>query len=264
MEDKSLYVEVNKLEDKRYQLDVLSLIVYNSWVDEEIRIVKKKDLRKALMAALKIDSRKTTRLINNFIDLGILEVKGYDYIVHKAQPPFLNIPIPTVKFCLEHMGDLDFKIYCVLLNMYNKHQYYGYEQNYFFSKKELLEGIGYANTTRNLHIVDEALIILKKLGFIDYSGPKKRVGEDGKQSMAYYFELLNVNLIPKAKVEADKQYLSIDGKINRENYLDFAPEVVKEFPETIEVEEEKEEKKKLHPGVIGVRTITLPADYFLK
>ena len=30
MEDKSLYVEVNKLEDKRYQLDVLSLIVYNS------------------------------------------------------------------------------------------------------------------------------------------------------------------------------------------------------------------------------------------
>ena len=30
MEDKSLYVEVNKLDDKRYQLDVLSLIVYNS------------------------------------------------------------------------------------------------------------------------------------------------------------------------------------------------------------------------------------------
>ena len=30
MEDKSLYVEINKLDDKRYQLDVLSLIVYNS------------------------------------------------------------------------------------------------------------------------------------------------------------------------------------------------------------------------------------------
>ena len=100
MEDKSLYVEVDKLNDKRYQLDVLSLIVYNSWMDEDIRVIKKKDLRKILMTALKIDSRKTTRLINNFIDLGILEAKGYSYIIHKAKPPFLNIPIPTLIFLL--------------------------------------------------------------------------------------------------------------------------------------------------------------------
>jgi len=257
MEDKSLYVEVDKLNDKRYQLDVLSLIVYNSWMDEDIRVIKKKDLRKILMTALKIDSRKTTRLINNFIDLGILEVKGYSYIIHKAKPPFLNIPIPTVKFCLEHMGDLDFKVYCVLLNMYNKHQYYSYKQNYFFSKKELLESIGYVNASNNLHIVDEALVILKKLGFIEYAGPKKRIEQNGKQSKAYYFELLKVNLVPKAKIEADKQYLSVDGKINRENYLDFSPEVIKEFPEKIEADEQN---SKGYIGVIGTTTV----DYFLK
>ena len=134
-------------------------------MDEDIRVIKKKDLRKILMAALKIDSRKTTRLINNFIDLGILEVKGYSYIVHKAKPPFLNIPIPTVKFCLEHMGDLDFKIYCVLLNMYNKHQYYSYKQNYFFSKKELLERICdlEADTDINYGMLEDILKRVKKI-----------------------------------------------------------------------------------------------------
>ena len=238
MEEKSLNVEVNKLENKKYQLDVLSLIVYNSWMndDQTVRMIKKKDLRKILVESLKIDSRKTTRLLNNFIDLGILEVKGYDYIVHKAKPPYLKIPISTVKFCLEHMSDLDFKVYCVLLNMFNKHQYYGYSENYFFSKKELLEGVGYTNNARNLHIADEALVILKKLGFIEYDGPKKRIDKNGKKSKAYYFELLKVNLIPKVKKEADHQYLSVGGKVNRENYLDFAPDIIKEFPEAIEKE----------------------------
>lgn len=205
-------------------------------MNDNVRMIKKKDLRKVLVQSLGIDSRKTTRLLKNFIDLGILEVKGYDYIVHKAKPPYLKIPISTVKFCLEHMGDLDFKVYCVLLNMFNKHQYYGYKENYFFSKKELLEGVGYTNNARNLHIADEALIILKKLGFIEYDGPKKRIDENGKQSKAYYFELLKVNLIPKSKKEADQQYISVGGKINRENYLDFAPEVIKKFPEAIEKE----------------------------
>lgn len=231
--------------------------------DQTIRMIKKKELRKVLIEALKIDSRKTTRLLNNFIDLGILEVKGYDYIVHKAKPPYLEIPLSTVKFCLEHMGDLDFKVYCVLLNMWNKHKYYGYKENYFFSKKELLEGVGYTNTNRNLHIADEALVILKKLGFIQYDGPKKRVDKNGKQSQAYYFELLNVSLIPKSKIEADKQYLSVGGKINRENYLDFAPEAVKEFPEAIEQEviQIEENKSKF---VTGVKTVTVDASHFLK
>lgn len=226
--DKDLYVEINKLDDKRYEPDILYFVVAYSWMDEDVRYIKKKELRKVLMKALNINSRKVTRLINNFIALGILEIKGYDYIVHKAKPPYLNIPIPTVKFCLEHMGDLDFKIYCVLLNMYNKHEYYGYKENYFFTKKELLESIGYINDSHNLHIVDEALVILKKLGCIAYAGPKRKKQADGRLSKGYYFELLHVNRNPKAKEEADRQFLTAGGRINRQNYLDFSETVVQE------------------------------------
>jgi hypothetical protein len=162
--------------------------------DQKIRIVKKRDLRKALKENLKVDSRRITTLINNFVDIGVLKVTKEGYEINEAKPPFLKVPFSTVNFCLANMNNLSFKIYCVLLNMYKKHCFYGRKDNYFFTKKELLESIGYVNASRNLHIVDEALIVLKELDLIDYTGPKKKIDKNGKQSMAYYFELLNVNL----------------------------------------------------------------------
>ena len=89
-----------------------------------------------------------------------------------------------------------------MLNKYDLHlAYFKGKDNYFFNKKELLEGVGYANSAANRKRLDDALMLLEKLDYIHYN--HQYVGRPGKHGL--YLELYKVNKYGNAQIKSAKE-----------------------------------------------------------
>ena len=220
------------LKNKNYNISALSYAMLNGWVDQEhgYRIISEKEFLAALKKELKLSKYKCSVILDAFLAAEIVHRSEDGYLMfHMTKQNFLKLLVPTVKFCLMHLNEFEFKTYCILANQYNIHKHYNYRDNYFFSIKDLLEKMGYcAADSNNLRRINEALALLKEIGLINYN--KEFVGRPGKHGL--YRELYSVEQKSTSGVEgAGIQDLIKSGKVLNEDAVKDAYALGIEVPE---------------------------------
>ena len=97
-----------------------------------------------------------------------------------------------------------------------------YNENYFFSKKEIAQALGYNGTYEpNIMEINKSLQVLTDMGLIEYSKSKRRDGHQG-----YYHELYCVRQYSATHLKADVAYVKekqLKGEdISEEGMLELA------------------------------------------
>ena len=192
--------------------------------------VDKKELKKAIKDVLHKTYYKCNVLIKTYIDLGLITETDEFYIFNSVDKPFVGLTVDTVKFCLDYLNELPFKVYCYLMSKYVKHLYlkerYGKTENYFFSKTEIALALGYSKKEANILLIQRALVVLEDMGLIKFSKSYQRPGHKG-----YYHELYWVRQYSKTQIKADVQYMTQaieQGRVVNQEVLDELAQPVKD------------------------------------
>ena len=188
--------------NKNYHVGVAGLIPDMGHVRDNVRVLDKSEFLAYIKKELKLSNYKAKTVLEVFI-VGelLLEDKEDKNILYapNIESNFIRILKTTVRYCINNLSDLAFKVYCYLLNKYNMHIYYDHTDNYFFSVNELLRKMGYNDRSAKSHrMINETLITLKKLKLIDYN--QESVGRPGKHGV--YHELYKVNEYSSVQKEA--------------------------------------------------------------
>lgn len=198
------------MKEKNYDMQVGVLANFTGYIDaeKECRVIPKVDFLDSMKKTLKLTKYKSKIIIETFLELGILTEDKDNYYLSPRKTSFLKLLVPTAKYCLDALSPLSFKVYCFLLNKYNINQFYKHQTNYFFSKKEILESLGYSDSGKNYTMISEILATLSKIGLISYN--TELVGRPGSHGL--YHELYSVNQIAEPMVEArkDKEVLAFN------------------------------------------------------
>lgn len=169
--------------------------------------VDKKELRDSIKNMLHKTYYKCNVLIKTYIDLGLIVETDEFYVFNAVDKPFVGLTADNVKFCLDYLTELPFKVYCYLMSKYTKHLYvketYGKNENYFFSKTEIALALGYSKKESNILLIQRALAVLEDVGLIKISKSYQRPGHKG-----YYHELYWVKQYSKTQVRADSEYIT--------------------------------------------------------
>ena len=135
--------------------------------------------------------KKARIVLQTFLDLEILKEFEGKYLLNDVQPHFIRLKISTIKFCLNFLNADAFKVYCYLKNKYDMHVYYQYDDNYFFTKKELMIMMGYnPDSPSTKRKINDILSGLYELELIRYN--PEFVCKHG-QCGGRYYELYKVN-----------------------------------------------------------------------
>jgi len=150
--------------------------------------VNKKELKKAIKDVLHKTYYKCNLLIDTYIKLGLITETEEFYIFNSVDKPFIGLTVDNVKFCLDYLSEISFKVYCYLMSKYVKHLYvqqqYGEIEDYYFSKTEIALALGYTKRETNILSIQRALVLLEDVGLIKISESHCRPGHNG-----YYHRL---------------------------------------------------------------------------
>lgn len=198
-------VDEEHMKEKNYDPGVIVVANGIGYIDnEKRRHFTRAELIAQMKTVLKLTKYKCGIILDVFIDAGIIsegENKNELYL-NPIRHNFLKMLMTTAKYCLEHLSNNEFKIYCYLFNKYNMHIYYQHIENYFFSEKEVAEAIGYKGRNPNtVRMIKECLLTLRELGLIDYD--LESVGRPGKHGT--YHELYAVYDYSPVQTEALQQ-----------------------------------------------------------
>ena len=199
-----LSVDKENMRNKNYNLYLTVIANTMGYVDKEnnYRLVPKTEIKAFLRDNFKLTKYKIKTLLDTYKILGLIDEKGSDFIFYPIKKNFVNLSFSTTLYFLDMLSDFVFKVYCWLLNKYDLHlAYFKGKDNYFFNKKELLEGVGYANSAANRKRLDDALMLLEKLDYIHYN--HQYVGRPGKHGL--YLELYKVNKYGNAQIKSAKE-----------------------------------------------------------
>ena len=199
-----LDVSSDKMKNQNYNLYLTIIANTMGYVDKDkqYRIVPKIEVRAYLRDSLKLTKYKIKTLLDTYKILGLMDEEGSNFIFYPIKKNFVSLSFSTTMYFLDFFSDFIFKVYCWLLNKYDLHcAYFKGKENYYFNKKELLESIGYSNSTPNRHKLDDALILLEKLGYIQYN--HQYIGRPGKHGL--YLELYQVNKYGNTQIKSAKE-----------------------------------------------------------
>lgn len=198
-----LNVDRNNMQIKNYMPLALGYgHIEGKWNGEINRkYIEKIKFRNMLKNQLKVSKNRVKIVIDTFIELGFLKDDGKNYILENVDGVYITLHADTVRFCLKHFSNLDFKVYCYLKNKWEIHEHYKYKENYFFSENDILEMLGYSKSARNHVLIRESLLHLEKENLISFC--HKSVGRPGYHGK--YLELYYVNEFAASQVQARKQ-----------------------------------------------------------
>lgn len=166
-----LDLDKGKMNNQHYNLSAMAVAnVLGYWDSEkQQRVFSKSVFRSTLKENLKIGYRKANKILSTFEELGCIYIEDDTCYLNKVSGnSFLKMDLRTMKYCLDNLSDANFKIYCYLFNKYNLHNAYNYKENYFFSKQELLDMLGYTKTGESFKKITSHLMTLRKLGLINF------------------------------------------------------------------------------------------------
>ena len=140
-----------------------------------IRYIDKKNLKFTKIAAdLQISRQTVASRLNNLIDMGLLKYdevkKRYEFITIQKDLAAL-LPKPTVRILCNTLRERSLSILAYLLKSYFKHGQKPFNINIDVLKAQV--GLSSANRGTNNEVITDTLILLKKLGFIDYKVVKE-------------------------------------------------------------------------------------------
>ena len=140
-----------------------------------IRYIEKKNLKFTKIAAdLQISRQTVASRLNNLIDMGLLRYdevkKRYEFITIQKDLAAL-LPKPTVRILCNTLRERSLSILAYLLKSYFQHGQKPFNINIDVLKAQV--GLSSANRGTNNEVITDTLILLKKLGFIDYKVVKE-------------------------------------------------------------------------------------------
>ena len=140
-----------------------------------IRYIEKKNLKFTKIAAdLQISRQTVASRLNNLIDMGLLKYdevkKRYEFITIQKDLAAL-LPKPTVRILCNTLSERSLSILAYLLKSYCQHGQKPFNINIDILKAQV--GLSSANRGTNNEVITDTLILLKKLGFIDYKVVKE-------------------------------------------------------------------------------------------
>ena len=140
-----------------------------------IRYIDKKNLKFTKIAAdLQISRQTVASRLNNLIDMGLLKYdevkKRYEFITIQKDLAAL-LPKPTVRILCNTLRERSLSILAYLLKSYFQHGQKPFNINIDVLKAQV--GLSSANRGTNNEVITDTLILLKKLGFIDYKVVKE-------------------------------------------------------------------------------------------
>ena len=140
-----------------------------------IRYIEKKNLKFTKIAAdLQISRQTVASRLNNLIDMGLLKYdevkKRYEFITIQKDLAAL-LPKPTVRILCNTLREMSLSILAYLLKSYFQHGQKPFNINIDILKAQV--GLSSANRGTNNEVITDTLILLKKLGFIDYKVVKE-------------------------------------------------------------------------------------------
>lgn len=225
--DLLISVAEDHMKDKKYDPQV-SLVGYiKGFINESQTLaIAKKDLKKGLKEITHLTYHKLNVVIDSYVEWGLLIEDGDYYYFNSVGAPFIGLQGETIRFCAKHLGVIDLKVYLYLMNKYQLNcigkQSGRYTENYFFSKREIAQALGYNGTYEpNIMEINKSLQILTDTGLIEYSVSKRRDGHQG-----YYHELYCVRQYSSTHLKADAAYVKekqLKGEdISEEGMLELA------------------------------------------
>ena len=143
--------------------------------ETNIRYIEKKNLKFTKIAAdLQISRQTVASRLNNLIDMGLLKYdevkKRYEFITIQKDLAAL-LPKPTVRILCNTLRERSLSILAYLLKSYFQHGQKPFNINIDILKAQV--GLSSANRGTNNEVITDTLILLKKLGFIDYKVVKE-------------------------------------------------------------------------------------------
>lgn len=143
--------------------------------ETNIRYIDKKNLKFTKIAAdLQISRQTVASRLNNLIDMGLLKYdevkKRYEFITIQKDLAAL-LPKPTVRILCNTLRERSLSILAYLLKSYFQHGQKPFNINIDILKAQV--GLSSANRGTNNEVITDTLILLKKLGFIDYKVVKE-------------------------------------------------------------------------------------------
>ena len=140
-----------------------------------IRYIEKKNLKFTKIAEdLQISRQTVASRLNNLIDMGLLKYnevkKRYEFITIQKDLAAL-LPKPTVRILCNTLRERSLSILAYLLKSYFQHGQKPFNINIDILKAQV--GLSSANRGTNNEVITDTLILLKKLGFIDYKVVKE-------------------------------------------------------------------------------------------
>lgn len=141
----------------------------------DIRYIEKKNLKFTKIAEdLQISRQTVASRLNNLIDMGLLKYdeikKRYEFITIQKDLAAL-LPKPTVRILCNTLRERSLSILAYLLKSYFQHGQKPFNINIDILKAQV--GLSSANRGTNNEVITDTLILLKKLGFIDYKVVKE-------------------------------------------------------------------------------------------
>ena len=159
-----------------------------------------------IAADLQISRQTVASRLNNLIDMGLLKYdevkKRYEFITIQKDLAAL-LPKPTVRILCNTLRERSLSILAYLLKSYFQHGQKPFNINIDILKAQV--GLSSANRGTNNEVITDTLILLKKLGFIDYKVVKEM--ESGRPQKQIG---MNIKYSADLKV-AGTPYLIIDG-----------------------------------------------------
>lgn len=225
--------KTERMKNKKYEVQPQLLSIQQGYVDPETKEYKVsyQDLRQGLKKILKRSYYKIQVIIDTYVDLGLMRIENNECIFNSlaTEGNFVSIPVVTARFLIDQMSEFNTKVYCWFLNKYQIHKMYNFKENYFFTKKEILEDLGLVNHTKNRIKLTETMQVLKNIGAIDYADIPIAKNGEGK---GLYTELYKVNSIIKSQEKAVNSFIKEEQMQLKETEKNFQLESIKEKAES--------------------------------
>lgn len=226
-------IEEEYMSNKIYNPLALSIIHLDGEWSKDIarKYINKTKFRGLLNEKFGMTRKTVKRFIDCMLKLGFLKEDGNNFILENVEGIFTTLNSDIVRFCSDHFSDLDFKVYLYLVNKWNIHKKYNYDENYFFSHSEIAQIIGYSkNNVNSIRVVKECLMHLENEDLIKYNHtPIHRKGHNG-----VYMELYNVKTTAKTQKEALNETLEQAPLFFNESELDLIDNI-QEYSQLYEV-----------------------------
>lgn len=219
-------VHEEKMKNKNYDLLALAAVNLDCKVINNEKRISEVEFRKKLRHLLQLSNYKIKILIQTFVDLGVIKQEGKDIILLPvgAGKPFIRLNLYTIRYCLDSLSPLAFKVYCFLKRKYDLHILYDYKENYCFSDKELLESCGLSRKYENCLTLSNILNTLEELNLIKYNHKAHgKAGSHGLYKDLYWVKEAS-NVVAKSLNEANNDIKLLNSQLQEQPVLQESKE----------------------------------------